>query len=350
MFKEDKKLLVLTSLIILLPILPGWYLWSQLSVAENGWNPSIFVVFSPPLSMLAAHLACIFATSLDRSNTDQTPKVRRMVLWICPALSIVMSAITYAMTLDVEVNPERILVLALGLMFAFIGNYLPKTKMNSTIGIKVPWTYSSEENWNATHRFSGKVWVIGGIVIMLSALLPVGWGCVVMLISVFGMVFVSIGYSAWYYRREKQAGKVVTPPKMSRLDAKLLKGSLVFLVLLFTFVGILLFTGDIRVNLEEESFTVEASYYSDLTVRYDAIENLEYREGNVPGVRTNGFGSFRLLMGWFRSDELGTYTRYTYCNPESCILMTVRGKTLVLSVRTAAETRQLYDALLAKIS
>ena len=44
-------------------------------------------------------------------------------------------------------------------MFMVIGNYLPKVKQNNTIGIRVVWTLQDEENWNATHRFSGKIWV-----------------------------------------------------------------------------------------------------------------------------------------------------------------------------------------------
>ena len=46
-----------------------------------------------------------------------------------------------------------------GLLFMIIGNYLPKVKQNNTIGIRVVWTLQDEENWSATHRFSGKLWV-----------------------------------------------------------------------------------------------------------------------------------------------------------------------------------------------
>ena len=45
----------------------------------------------------------------------------------------------------------------LGVMFIFIGNYLPKVKQNRTLGIKISWALNNEENWNKTHRFGGKV-------------------------------------------------------------------------------------------------------------------------------------------------------------------------------------------------
>ena len=59
----------------------------------------------------------------------------------------------------------------MGLIFAIIGNYMPKCKQNYTIGIKIPWTLSSEENWNRTHRFAGRLWVVCGLVIILTAFL-----------------------------------------------------------------------------------------------------------------------------------------------------------------------------------
>ena len=51
-----------------------------------------------------------------------------------------------------------------------IGNYLPKVKQNNTIGIRVVWTLQDEENWSATHRFSGKLWVASGVLCMLCGL------------------------------------------------------------------------------------------------------------------------------------------------------------------------------------
>lgn len=48
-------------------------------------------------------------------------------------------------------------------VFLVVGNYLPKTRQNYTIGIMIPWTPANEENWNRTHRFAGYLWMSGGI-------------------------------------------------------------------------------------------------------------------------------------------------------------------------------------------
>ena len=62
----------------------------------------------------------------------------------------------------------------------------------------------------------------------------------------------------------------------------------------------------------------------------------------------NELNSFRLLLGTFENEEFGTYTRYTYYRPEACVILSVNGKTLVLSGSSADSTRTLYDTLVAK--
>ena len=44
-------------------------------------------------------------------------------------------------------------------MFLLLGNYLPKIKQNNTLGIKISWTLTNEENWNKTHRFAETIWI-----------------------------------------------------------------------------------------------------------------------------------------------------------------------------------------------
>jgi len=57
------------------------------------------------------------------------------------------------------------------LFFIILGNYLPSVKPNYFIGIRTPWTLESRDIWNKTHRFAGKLWVIGGLIMLLTMLL-----------------------------------------------------------------------------------------------------------------------------------------------------------------------------------
>ena len=87
--------------------------------------------------------------------------------------------------------------LLMGVMFVVIGNWLPKCRQTYTMGIKLPWTYASEANWNATHRFGGKVWVTGGIFTMLTAFFGSFW---LLLVILAVMVIAPTLYSYLYFR------------------------------------------------------------------------------------------------------------------------------------------------------
>ena len=354
MIRKYKKHLILSSLLTLLPILAGLLLWDKLpdrfathwgfDGQPDGWSSLPFAVFFPPVLMLAVQWLCVWFTAKDPGNQDRNIKPQKLVLWIIPVLSNLCCGIMYALALGVELDMDRFMLIPLGAMFAVIGNYMPKCRQNSTIGIKVPWAYTSEENWNATHRFGGKVWVISGLVIILSAFLPGDAGIWLMLAAILVLAVVTTLYSYLFYRRQKARGDTLIPlPQLTRGGSKV---SLILLVVLLAGTTFLMFTGSVTVRYEETSFTIEASFHEDLTVEYAAIDSIEYRQGNVEGHRTMGFGSARLLLGTFENQEFGYHTRYTYTNPDACIVIRSGDRVLVLSGKTSEETEAIYKNLL----
>lgn len=72
------------------------------------------------------------------------------------------------------VQVDRLLPLGVGLLFAILGNYLTRIEPNWFIGIRTPWTLSSDAVWRKTHRTGGWLFVIGGIVIATGAFAPRG--------------------------------------------------------------------------------------------------------------------------------------------------------------------------------
>ena len=356
MIRKNKRLLIITSLVTLLPMLVGLILWNRLpermathwgiNGQVDGYGSLPFVVFGLPLIMLAGHWVCILATTLDPKNKGRNQKPLTMVLWIIPIVSNLCGAVQYSLALGTDFSPSTLLIAGVGLLFLVIGNYLPKCRQNNTVGIRVSWTLSSEENWNATHRFSGPVWVIGGVVMMFAAFLPEGVAIAVMFLTMLVLVIAPIAYSYRYYRTQKNRGEAAQ--ELPKKNAKAIKIGLIITAVVLVFVCVILFTGSIHVVFGEDAFTVEASYYDDLTVAYESVTAVEYREGSVTGVRTFGFGSFRLLMGSFENQEFGPYTRYTYYNPDACVVLRCGEKTLVLSGADTAETQQIYRLLLEK--
>ena len=208
MIKKNLKTLIVTSILIVLPVLAGIILWDRLPEQMpthwnaagdiDGWTSKPFTVFGLPLILLAVQWLCVLGTLADPKKENHPTKILHLVLWIIPVLSLVLGTITYATALGKAVRVEVIMPILIGLILAIIGNYMPKCKQNYTIGIKVSWTLNDEENWNATHRFAGRVWVIGGIVIMLTGFFGGFW---IFMIIVLLMVLAPILYSYLLFRK-----------------------------------------------------------------------------------------------------------------------------------------------------
>ena len=104
----------------------------------------------------------------------------------------------YATALGGSVRVEMLMPILLGVVFIAIGNYMPKCKQNYTIGIKIPWTLASEENWNKTHRLAGWVWVGGGVVMMLAGFFDLFW---IIMGATAIMVLIPLIYSFVLHRK-----------------------------------------------------------------------------------------------------------------------------------------------------
>ena len=212
MIKKKLKFVIITSVVTILPMFFGFFMWNKLPEklpthwnfegVIDGWSSKPFAVIFMPLIMLAFHLICTLAISIDPKNRNVNRKIFGLVLWICPVMSLLCSTATYAAALGYDVRVEFIIPLFMGILFLIIGNYLPKCKQNYTIGIKIPWTLNNEENWNKTHRLAGVVWTVCSLVIIVGAFFK---HAVVYttFIPIAVMVFVPIIYSYIYYRKNR---------------------------------------------------------------------------------------------------------------------------------------------------
>lgn len=81
-----------------------------------------------------------------------------------------LGCIIIASAAEGDVVLSRFLFPLLGLLFAFIGNYMHSIKPNYFAGLRLPWTLSDDENWRKTHQLAGKLWFWGGILFAIISL------------------------------------------------------------------------------------------------------------------------------------------------------------------------------------
>ena len=365
MFKKNKWKLIVSSIVILLPILLGVFGKNYLSDEivthwgmdgkPDGWASPTVIFFVLPVILLLIHWLCMVLSYVLDKNERQSKKVMEMTFWIVPVISLLVCGILFATALGYTANIFTVVILILALTFIIMGNYLPKTTRNRTMGIKVKWALASDANWYATHRFAGKVYVILGLLCLLALPLPSSAFPFVALAILLVCSCLPILYSYLFYKKQLSRGESTKEDYEKGLGELGMnkKGMIVITVtitlLLCVILSVVMFTGSVKATTEEDRLSVRASYWSDLTLRYSDIAKVEYREEGVDGERVMGYGTARLLLGGFQNKEFGAYTRYTYTGKDPCVVITTaEGKVLVVGLDEPSETKALYDALVEK--
>ena len=207
--KKDKRTLVLTTLVCLLPMAVGALVYDRLPETmathwgidgqPDGWSSRAFAVFGMPAFIAGLNVLLYFGLNADPKRGNMNPVLRTVAHWTCAAISLLAGGLTLANGLGYGLRVERIVPIFMGLLFIIIGNYLPKTKQSYTMGIRIPWTLNSEENWNRTHRLAGFLWVLGGIAFIVFSF--IGWSLPVFFALIFVIALVPVVYSFVLYKK-----------------------------------------------------------------------------------------------------------------------------------------------------
>lgn len=180
-----KKMILLTSFLVLIPMIVGLILWNKLpeeipihfnsAGKPDNYESKAFAVFFIPLFLWVMHLLTGFITLADPKKQNIHDKVFLLILYIVPSAAVFGALVMYTGALGLPVSINMLGNLFVGIVFIVVGNYLPKTRQNYTIGIKIPWALNDAENWNKTHHFAGIIWIICGAILIINAFLDIIW-------------------------------------------------------------------------------------------------------------------------------------------------------------------------------
>ena len=123
-----------------------------------------------------------------------------LVLLLLIHLLVVLSVMGWA------ANVGKIVPAAVGILFIVIGNYLPKTQSNFYVGIRTPWTLSSNLSWYKTHRLAGRLFILLGLILFGGLFFQSQLWVWVLIVSLVAMLVVLAVYSylVWKDDPEKQ--------------------------------------------------------------------------------------------------------------------------------------------------
>lgn len=172
----------------------------------DGWTNSTFHALFFPGLLLVMYLVFLIMPYFDpkKERYAEFAKAYRLmrdaILFVL--LGVFATATFY--NLDYQLNVGAIVAGLIGLLLMVLGNYFGKLKRNWFIGIRTPWTLSSENVWNKTHRLGGHFFMLWGLGLALAPWLNFQ---LAMIILLSGVAIIVIGinlYSYLLYRKEKQ--------------------------------------------------------------------------------------------------------------------------------------------------
>jgi len=117
---------------------------------------------------------------------------------------IMFIATTWAGLAQQPVSIGTIVPIMIGILFIFIGNYLSQIKSNFFMGIRTPWTLSSDEVWRKTHLVGGYSFVLSGLLFLASPWISVPFNVYIPFVAIMLAALVPVIYSYILYTQEKK--------------------------------------------------------------------------------------------------------------------------------------------------
>ena len=172
----------------------------------DGWSNRTMGAFGLPALMLLTWALCYWLPAIDprRANYARFRETYDIVVAAILALLLVVHGCVLAAGLGADVPTPMIIPLAVGALLIIIGNLLPRARPNWFFGIRTPWTLSNDRVWSRTHRLGGRVMVVAGIVVALSAFVTAPWSAVLIPVSAVGAALIPVVYSYVAWRGEQR--------------------------------------------------------------------------------------------------------------------------------------------------
>jgi uncharacterized membrane protein len=202
--------------IVLLPFVYLAYIWNQLpEKVPMHWNikgeidrygDKIELIIIPILLPLLVYVIFLVVPKIDPKNklNKMGNKLQTIKVLLTTFMSILALFIIYSAKNQSFTNPNYI-VLLIGILYIILGNYFKTIKANYFIGIRTPWTLENETVWKETHKLGGKMWFVGGIIVVLSSLILDKRPNFTIFLIITGIItIIPIVYSYLLFRNEKK--------------------------------------------------------------------------------------------------------------------------------------------------
>lgn len=168
----------------------------------NSFQSKNIALFGLPIFMLLVEMFAYFVSQKDPRKQYQGNKIINIMLIFMPLITtgIITYIIIYGLGFRYDIVKISNIIMAI--LFIMIGNYMPKTKRNYTVGFRTPWCIENDENWDKTNKMAGKLWVVCGIVMLWLSIFGIS-NLYIITGILTSMVVIPIIYSYLIYKKGK---------------------------------------------------------------------------------------------------------------------------------------------------
>jgi uncharacterized membrane protein len=179
----------------------------DMSGQPNGWSSRLFGAWVVPLFLLGMWGLVRVLPAIDPrgSNYAKFGGAFEAIIVSIMLFMLGMHFVVLRASLGYPVAMQRVVPVGVGVLFIVIGNLLPRARPNWFVGIRTPWTLSSDRVWEKTHRLGGRVFVGGGVIITVAAFASAKWAQVVLVTVITLCAATVVIYSYLEWKREQSA-------------------------------------------------------------------------------------------------------------------------------------------------
>lgn len=204
--------------VLLLPFIILAIVWSSLPTRVpmhfdlrgnvNRYGSPWELLILPGVNIFVA-LILYFIPRLDpnQKNIEQSLSAYRWIRISVATMFAFFFALMLIKTFHPTFDDTPLIVIGLLALFFMVGFAMPRLKQNYMIGIRLPWTLESEDNWNRTHAFAGRLWPLGSIMGIVLVILFPSVSLFIIIGVLLAMVVWTIVYSYRLFKREKRSSQ-----------------------------------------------------------------------------------------------------------------------------------------------
>ena len=176
----------------------------DLSGDVNGWSSRLWGAWMLPLIMAAVWLIMRAIPHIDPRGANYA-KFEDMYDWLIIlviAFMLVMHVVVIMGATGTPISMKTIVMPAVGIFIAVIGLMLPRVHPNWFVGIRTPWTLTSDLSWERTHKIGGALFVALGLLMVATTILAPTTAIWVLIIAAVGITIFLFAYSYQVWKED----------------------------------------------------------------------------------------------------------------------------------------------------